>query len=467
MSSKQSKFKKSASKQLVYKNESAWDGVSAASSQKIVTYVEQYKQFLSQAKTERECVQTMERQLRQQGFQTLSSKTVLKKGDRIFKTIKGRALLAAVIGDAQKTWRFVGAHVDSPRLDLKPHPLFQDSQLAMLQTHYYGGIKKYQWVNVPLSMHAVVHTKHGTKSFVVGEKKNEPQFIIPDMPPHLGREQMSKTAREAIQGEQLRIVVGNRPMRNKKETERVKLAVLDWLNQKYGIIERDLISADISFVPAASPVDIGFDQSCVAAYGHDDRACVFATMTALQQVKRPVGVSVGLFVDKEEIGSFGDTSAQSRLLDNFVAEVQKKTKLRKMASEVLEQATAISADVTEALNPNFKDISDPRNSSLLGCGVSVEKYGGGGGKYSTNEASGEYMNWLVRQLDVAQIKWQSGEFGRLDLGGGGTIAMYLSRYGMDTIDVGPPLLSMHSTQEIASKIDLYYAYQCYKHFLQI
>ncbi|MCK5242119.1 aminopeptidase [bacterium] len=456
-----------SSQRLIYKSESAWDSVSGATAQAVDTYAGQYKKFLGQAKTERECVQVMEKQLRQQGFQSLSGKATLRTGDRIYKSIKGRALLAAILGEAQKTWRIVGAHVDSPRLDLKPHPLFQDSQLAMLQTHYYGGIKKYQWVNIPLSMHAVVHTKQGTKTFVIGEKKDDPQFIIPDMPPHLGREQMSKSAKEAVQAEQLRIVVGNRPIQNSKEKERVKLAVLDWLHRKYGLVERDLISADISFVPAAGPVDIGFDQSCIAAYGQDDRACVYATLAALLKIKQPKGVALGLFVDKEEIGSFGDTAAQSRLLDNFVIEVQRKAKLRCTPAEILEQATALSADVTEALNPNFKGISDPRNSSALGCGVSVEKYGGGGGKYSTNEASGEYMNWLVRQLDSVRIQWQSGEFGRLDLGGGGTIAMYLSRYGMDTIDVGPPLLSMHSTQEITSKIDLYNTYQCYRHFMQI
>jgi aspartyl aminopeptidase len=360
----------------------------------------------------------------------------------------------------------VAAHVDSPRLDLKPYPLFEDHNLAMLQTHYYGGIKKYQWVNVPLSMHAVVHTSQGMQIFTLGEKAGEPQFIIPDMPPHLGREQMSKPTREAVKGEQMRIVVGNRPLSRGKEKEQVKLMVLDWLQRNHGITERDLISADISFVPAHGPVEIGFDRACVAAYGQDDRACVYAVLAALTELRQAKGAAVAMFVDKEEIGSFGDTAAQSRLLENFVTEIQKKSGLASSPAEILERASAISADVTEAINPNFADISDPRNSSRLGQGVTLEKYSGHGGKDSANEASSEYMGWLTVLLDAAKIKWQSGELGKVDQGGGGTIAMYLSRYGMDTIDVGPPLLSMHSTMEVASKIDLYSAFQCYLHFLQ-
>jgi len=466
MSSRRKKNKQTSYKHLFYKAESAWEGLPARTLKAVEIYADNYKHFLTHAKTERECIQCVEAELRQQGFKFLSTVKSLKTGDRVFKSIKGRALLAAVIGNTQKNWRLVGAHVDSPRLDLKPCPLFEDNNLAMFQTHYYGGIKKYQWVNIPLSMHAVVHTRQGTRVFVIGEKKGEPQFIIPDMPPHLGREQMAKAAREVVKGEQLRIIVGNRPLRSRTENERIKLAVLDWLYRKYGIVERDLLSADISFVPAAGPVDVGFDQSCIAAYGQDDRACVYAVLAALTQIRRPRGVALGLLVDKEETGSYGDTAARSRLLENFVADILKRTRMNLSAAEILEQATAISADVTEAINPNFTEISDPRNSSRLGGGVSVEKYGGGGGKYSTNEASSEYMNWLVRQLDAQAVKWQTGEFGRLDLGGGGTIAMYLSRYGMDTIDVGPPLLSMHSTQEITSKIDLYFTFQCYYHFLQ-
>ncbi|MCD4813794.1 aminopeptidase [bacterium] len=454
-------------KDLLFRPVSAWENCTPAETKAIDAYAQAYKRFLGSAKTERECIEIIEKRLQREKFKPLHRLQTLSKGDRVYKNIKGRALIAARIGNPQQPWRIVGSHVDSPRLDLKPNPLFEDGNLAMLQTHYYGGIKKYQWVNVPLSMHAVIHTRQGVRTFVVGEKEGEPRFMIPDMPPHLGKEQMAKSAREAVLGEQLRIVVGNRPLPKTKENEKVKLAVLDWLHKKYGIVEKDFLTADISFVPAAAPVDVGFDQSCLAAYGQDDRACVFATLEAACQSADPQGVAVALFVDKEEIGSFGDTSAQSRLLDIFTEEIRQKLRLKKSTAAILESATALSADVTEALNPNFKEISDVRNSSRLGGGVSIEKYGGGGGKYSTNEASGDYMSWLTRLLEKQKIKWQTGEFGRLDLGGGGTIAMYLSRYGMDTIDVGPPLLSMHSTQELASKVDVYFAYRCYQHFFQV
>lgn len=457
--------KKDKFKHLLYKSASAWAGLKKGELQEIWEHAEGYKRFLSRAKTERECVAAIESELKKQKFHLLADRTKLQPGDRVYKIVKGRALVAAVVGNPQKSWRLVGAHVDSPRLDLKPNPLLQDGELALLQSHYYGGIKKYQWVNVPLSLHAVVHTRRGTQSFVVGEKAHEPRFMIPDMPPHLARDQMAKTAKDLVSGEQLQILVGNRPLEQGAEAERVKLAVLQHLFDKYGIVEKDLLSADISLVPAGEPLDLGFDGSMIAAYGQDDRACSYAALQAIARLDRPAGVALAMFVDKEEIGSEGDTGAQSRILENFTAEMQRKLNLRETPAEILERATAISADVTEALNPNFKEISDARNTSLLGHGISIEKYGGGGGKYSTNEASSEYMTWLVRLLESEKVCWQTGELGRLDLGGGGTIAMYLSRHGLDAIDAGPPLLSMHSTQEISSKVDIYHTFLAYRVFM--
>jgi aspartyl aminopeptidase len=452
-------------KQLAFKPTSAWEQFKKSELVSVEEYAQRYKRFLGHAKTERECVQWIEKELRHLGFKPLEELAGLKSGQKVFKNIKGRALAAAVIGKDISSWRLVGAHVDSPRLDLKPNPLFEDSSLALLQTHYYGGIKKYHWVNLPLSLHAVVHTRQGVKQFVIGEKPEEPQFLIPDMPPHLAREQMDKLARKAVEGENMRVLVANRPLPG-EETEKVKAAVLDYLHREFGILERDLLSADISFVPAAKPVDVGFDRALVAAYGQDDRACAFAVLEALSGLSAPRGVAVGLFVDKEEIGSDGDTGAQSQMLENFTAEVLRKLGGGLTAGEVLEKGAALSADVTEALNPNFKEISDARNSSVLGNGISVEKYGGGGGKYDTQEASGEFMSALVKLLDEEKIPWQTGELGRLDLGGGGTIAKFFSRYGMDAIDAGPPLLSMHSPHEISSKVDLYAAFRCYAVFLK-
>lgn len=448
---------------LRFKPVSAWEQLSPAQAKAVMEQAEDYKRFVGGAKTERECVAAAEAELLRRGFKPLAAVRALRPGDRVLKNVKGRALVAAVIGDALNPWRLIGAHVDSPRLDTKPNPLFEDGSLAMMQTHYYGGLKKYHWVNVPLSLHGVIHTRRGAQRVVIGEAPGEPRFLIPDMPPHLAKEQMDKKAREVVEGEQLRIVIGHRPLPKTQETEKIKEAVLDYLQREFGGVERDLLSADLTFVPAGQPVDLGLDRALIAAYGQDDRVCVYAALHSLAAAE-PKGAALGLFVDKEETGSEGDTGAQSRLLENFTAELLRKLGDRRTAGEVLETAAALSADVTEALNPNFKEISDARNCSQLGHGVSVEKYGGGGGKYGTNEASSEYMTWLVRLLEAHDIPWQTGELGRIDLGGGGTIAMYFSQYGMDAIDVGVPLLSMHSTHEVSSKVDIYYLRKCYEVF---
>ncbi len=450
---------------LTFSRSSAWQGLSQQERQEAFDYAEVYKAFLGQAKTERACVRYLVNHFQQLGFKPLDQMDHLQRGDKVYKVIKHRALITAVIGDPEKTWRLVGAHIDSPRLDLKPSPLMEAGDLALLKTHYYGGIKKYQWVNVPLSMHAVVPTPQGKLEFVIGEAPGEPQFLIPDIAPHIGKEQMKEIAKDAIKGEQLRIVVGNQPLAESEEKEKIKAAVLTLLHERYGLVEKNLLTADITFVPAAKPVDIGLDQSMIAAYGQDDRICAFALFTALSKIEKPAGMALGLFIDKEEIGSTGDTGAQSRQLENFVEELRRKCGAKRSTAAILESATAISADVTEALNPNFEDVSDMDNSSRLGGGISVEKYGGAGGKYDSNEASSEYMSWLIQLFEERGVKWQTGEMGKLDVGGGGTIAMFLSRYGMDAIDAGPPLLSMHATLELSSKIDLMQAERCYEVFL--
>ncbi len=457
--------RRTSSSSLRYKPQAAWSVLKAAELKAAEVHAERYRRFLTRAKTVRECVEAAETELRRQGFVPLASRTRLGRGDRVFKNVKGRALAAAVIGDPRRPWRLVGAHVDSPRLDGKPNPLFEDASLACVQTHYYGGIKKYQWVNVPLALHAVVPTDAGLRRIVVGEAPGEPRFLIPDLPIHLARDQMDKKAKDAVEGEQLRLVVGNRPLARTRETEKVKEAVLDHLHRAYGLTERDLLTAELVFVPAGAPVEIGFDRSLVAAYGQDDRACVFAALQAVAGQRRPAGAALALFVDKEETGSEGDAGARSRVLENFTAELVRKLKGTQTPAEVLERSAALSADTTEALNPNFKDTHDARNASHLGRGVSLEKYGGGGGKYGTSEASAEFMHWLTALLDKHRVPWQTGEMGKVDLGGGGTIGMYLARYGLDVIDAGPPLLSMHSPYELASKVDLYCALRCYEVFL--
>ncbi len=450
---------------LAYSRTSAWQELASPARQDVLAYAEEYKAFLGQAKTERACVRYLENLLGRLGFKPLAQSERLQPGDKVYKSVKHRALIAAVVGDPEMPWRLVGAHIDSPRLDLKPHPLVEEADLALFKTHYYGGIKKYQWVNVPLSMHAVITTAKGKQEFVIGEAQGEPQFLIPDIAPHLGREQMKEVAKDVVKGEQLRIVVGNIPLAEGEEKEKIKTAVLTILHDRFGLVEKNLLTADITFVPAAKPVDIGLDHSMIAAYGQDDRICAFALATALTKVIKPAGMALGLFIDKEEIGSTGDTGAQSRLLENFVDELRQKCGAKRSTGLILESAAAISADVTEAFNPNFEDVSDKDNSSRLGGGIAVEKYSGAGGKYDTNEASSEYMSWLTQLLEDNGVKWQTGEMGKLDMGGGGTIAMFLSRYGMDAIDAGPPLLSMHATLELSSKVDLMQAERCYEVFL--
>ncbi|MGM5488551.1 MAG: aminopeptidase [Nanobdellota archaeon] len=449
-------------KQTFYKNTSSWPELSH---KEVYAFAQDYKSFLQNAKTERESVRKIEATLQENGFEDITKKQSLHPSDKIYKVIRNRCILAAVIGH-EATFRIIGSHIDSPRLDLKPSPLFEDSSLAMLRSHYYGGIKKYNWLNIPLAMHAVIHTKKGKQEITVGEEESEPKFLIPDLLPHLARDQMEKKMREAVKGEDLQIIIGNIPVDDEKVKERVKFQVLKLLNKEYGIIEKDLLSADISFVPAQKPVDIGFDQSMIAAYGHDDRACAYTSLRALLDVKKPQHTAVCFFADKEEIGSYGDTGAQSKALEYFMGDILHLAGRKERITTVFEDSKALSGDVTVAIDPIYKDVHDPTNASYLGHGVSVEKFGGAGGKYSTNDASSEYMSWYVGMLDKHGISWQTGELGKIDIGGGGTIAMFMAKYGLEVIDVGPCVLGMHTTTEVCSKADIYSTYTAYKVFFE-
>ena len=448
---------------LFYKNKSAWIG---ANKKKVLAFAEQYKDFLSKSKTERECTANIVSMLSKKGFVDISKAKSLSSGSKVYKKFKNRVVLAAVIGKSKETLRVIGSHMDSPRLDLKPRPLFEDSSLVMMKTHYYGGIKKYQWVNIPLSLHAVVHTKKGKQEIVYGEKDNEPKFIIPDLLVHLSREQMEKKLKEGVTGEQLNIIVGNETIDDEELKEAAKFCVLKILKEKFGIVEEELQSADIELTPAGKPVDIGFDNSMISGYGQDDRVCVFTSLFAFSELKNVKNTAIAYFVDKEEIGSSGDTGAKSRILESFVQQILDLIGSKKRMSLVFEDSVSISADVTVALNPNFADVNDKTNASFLGHGVSLEKYGGYGGKYLTNDASSEYMSWLVTIFAKNKVKWQTGELGKVDMGGGGTIAAYLSKLGMDCIDCGPPMLAMHSTAEVTSKVGIYNAYLAYKAFFE-
>jgi aspartyl aminopeptidase len=472
-------IKKNADKEVKSKNEklqeklflkkkSSWLTYDEKQKKEIFTFADGYKKFIGRSKTERLCVKNVLEMLRKNGFKEISEVKSVKTGDKIFKNIKGKAIVAAIIGKDQKKWHLIGSHVDSPRLDLKPHPIYEDAGLSLMKTHYYGGVKKYHWVNTPLSLHGVIFTKAGKKVEIsIGDKLEEPKFIIPDLLPHLAKTQMERKAPKIIEGEELNILVGNIPVDDKKIKEQLKFAMLNFLYEKYGIIEEDFFTAELELVPAVMPVDIGFDQGLIAAYGQDDKVCVYTSLMALLETKNPAHTAVGFFVDKEEIGSMGDTGAASFILHNFAFDYLGLTGLKMNATELLEYSDSISADVTAGLNPNYKDVHDNLNVSVLGNGVSIEKYGGGGGKYSTNDSSAEYMNYLRRLADGAKISWQTGELGKIDVGGGGTIAMFISRYGMNCVDVGPCVLGMHSPCEVTSKADVYSAYLFYKEFFKL
>jgi len=405
--------------------------------------------------------------LEKDGYKDITKIKSLNKGDKVYKNIKGKALFAAVVGKEPNSFQLVGSHMDSPRLDLKPHPIYEDSEFALIKTHYYGGVKKYHWVNTPLALHGVIYTKQGKKiNLSIGDEDNEPKFIIPDLLPHLAKHQMERKAAKIVEGEELNILLANMPVKDDKIKEKVKFFVLEYLNKKFGIIEEDFVCAELELVPSTKPMDIGFGESLVGAYGQDDKVCVYTSLRALIEISNPKHTAVSFFADKEEIGSMGDTGAASFILQNFAFDYVRLTGLKIDVSSLLENSRAISADVTAGMNPNYKDVHDPHNVSYLGKGVSIEKYGGGGGKYSTNDAHAEYMCYMRTLMDKNKIAWQTGELGKIDIGGGGTIGMFLSRYGMDCVDAGPCVLGMHSPCEVTSKADIYSSYLLYKAFFK-
>lgn len=460
---KKTKYQKLQDK-LFREKKSAWVPLERDKS-KIFKFAESYKKFLANSKTERTAVKTIVSELKKTGFKDIHNVKKLNPGDKIYLNHKGKSIIAAVIGKNHNSVRLLGSHLDSPRLDVKPHPVYEEKGLSLMKTHYYGGIKKYQWTNVDLALYGVIHTKKGKKiEFSVGEKEDEQRFIVSDLLPHLAKKQLEKPGYEIVEGEQLNVYLGNIPVDDKKVKEKIKLNILDSLNKKYGITEEDFNFAELNFVPAEKPKDIGFDRSLIAGYGHDDKAGSYASLRAIVETKNPETTIVSYFSDKEEIGSTGDTGAYSFVLLDFAEMLTKKLSLKISASELLRISKAISADVGSGVNPSFSDVHEEKNAALLGNGVIIEKYTGAGGKYSANDASAEYMQEIREVLSKNNINWQIGELGKVDVGGGGTIALFLSRYGMDTIDIGPPVLGMHSPREVLSKVDLYETYRAYKAF---
>ncbi len=430
-------------------------------------FCEGYKDFLNQAKTERESVDYAVQAAEKAGFVPFDRTKKYKAGDKVYYNNRGKAMCLAVIGKkgAKEGVRIVAAHIDNPRVDLKPIPLYEANELALLKTHYYGGIKKYQWTAIPLALHGKIVRKDGVEITVsIGEKEGEPQFTISDILPHLGKDQMQKRLGEAFTVEDLNVLAGSLPLADGEGEQLFKLNVMNILHQQYGIVEGDLISAELSFVPAFKAADVGFDRSMIGAYGHDDRVCAYPALEAIFQCKVPEYTAVTVLADKEEIGSVGNTGLASEFLNYFVADLAAAEGLE--ARHVYTKSTCLSADVTAAFDPNYASAYEAGNSCYLNRGVGLCKYTGSRGKGGSNDANAEFVGQVRRILDEAGVLWQIGELGKVDQGGGGTVALDISRMNADVIDVGVPVLSMHSPFEVVAKLDVYMAFKAFKAYFE-
>lgn len=426
-------------------------------------FCEGYRAFLDSAKTEREAVCTVLNQIEKLGYQPFDSKKSYVPGDRVYLNNRDKAIILAVIGSRpiEQGVRIAAAHIDSPRLDLKPNPLYEDNQIALFKTHYYGGIKKYQWPAMPLSLHGVIIKGDGQKVQVnIGEDDNDPVFCVTDLLPHLAGDQMKRTLNEGVKGEELNIVIGSRPFLDDEASEKVKLNIMNILHEKYGIVEKDFLSAELEAVPAYKARDIGFDRSMIGSYGQDDRVCAYTALKATLDCKPvPEATVVTILTDKEETGSDGNTGLHSAYLKYFIADLA--ATFGQQGRTVLSNSTCLSADVNAAFDPTFPEVNEKRNAAYINKGVVVTKYTGSRGKSGTSDASAEFMAEVRRVLDKNHVVWQTGELGKVDQGGGGTVAQYIANLNVDVIDVGVPVLSMHSPFEIVSKLDTYMAYQAF------
>ena len=431
------------------------------------SYCDGYKAFLDKAKTEREAAKAAMEMAKAAGFTEFEYGKKYGAGDRVFFNNRGKTVAFAVIGKqpVENGVNITAAHIDSPRLDLKPNPLYEDVDLALFKTHYYGGIKKYQWTAVPLALHGVFVLKDGTvKEVSVGEREDEPKFVINDLLPHLASEQIKRTLNEGIKGEELNVLIGSHPFKDDKGSELVKLNILKLLNEKYGVTEEDFLSAELEMVPAAHACDIGFDRSMIGAYGQDDRVCAYPALTAVLEVKTPERTALAILTDKEEVGSMGNTGLESDFLRYVVGDLAKMQ--GGDPTLALRRSKCLSADVNAAMDPTFQDVMERKNASFLNYGVVVTKYTGARGKSSTSDASAEYVAEVRALLDRENIVWQMGEMGKVDIGGGGTVAMFVANMGVDVVDLGVPVLSMHAPFETTAKFDVYMCYRAMYEFMK-
>lgn len=450
------------------------DSLTELQTKETFTFNEDYKNFLNRSKTEREAAEQIVEYAQKNGFVNLDSVPVKKLSPlkKVYKIFQGRCVALAVIGkeDLASGTNIIASHIDSPRLDLKQNPLYEDLNIGLLKTHYYGGIRKYQWLTIPLALHGTIVKSSGeTIKITIGEKPDDPVFTVTDLLPHLaGKSQNTKKISEVFEGEKLNLIAGSIPIGDDTEKDRCKLGILNLLYEQYGLKEEDFISAEIEAVPAQKARDIGFDRSMTGSYGQDDRICAYTSLKAFLDIEQPLNkTAIALFFDKEEIGSEGNSGANSNFLEDFISDLlffQDNNSDNRTIRKTLINSSCLSADVNAAMDPDYKNVHETLNAAKLGYGICMTKFTGVAGKAGSSDASAEFVGKVRNIFNNNKIVWQTGELGKIDEGGGGTIAKFLARYGMDVLDCGPAVLSMHSPFEISSKADVYMTYLAYKAF---
>ena len=461
-------------KKIILKKEAlAFDQLTKKQKAKLFEFSENYKNFLNQGKTEREAAKQIVHAAKNRGFVDIDSLTIKnsKKVKKVYKIFQGRCVALAVLGKEPllSGTNIIASHIDSPRLDLKQNPIYEDLSMGLMKTHYYGGIRKYHWLAVPLALHGTIITSNNkTIEITIGEDPDDPVFTVTDLLPHLaGKTQGNKKISEVFEGEKLNLIAGSIPLGTDKEKDRFKLGVLNLLYEKYGLTEEDFISAEIEAVPAEKARDIGFDRSMIGSYGQDDRICAYTSLKAILAMQHPDKTAIALFFDKEEIGSEGSSGAKSNFLENFMSDllfISGQDTGNRSLRKALINSSCLSADVNAAMDPDFKEVHEAMNAAKLGFGLCMTKFTGVAGKSGSSDASAEFVGKIRQIFNKNKISWQTGELGKIDQGGGGTVAKFLAKFGMNVLDCGPAILSMHSPFEVSSKADVYMTYLGYKAF---
>ena len=454
---------------LFRKANTGWEEMQKEKKEEIFSYCDKYMEFLNKSKTEREIIKSAKEIAEANGFKNIREYETLKSGDKVYYNNRDKSMYLAVIGEdtIEKGINIIGSHGDSPRLDLKPNPLYEDTGFAYFKTHYYGGIKKYQWTTIPLAIHGVIVKPSGEKiDVVIGEEEQDPIFTITDLLPHLAQDQMERKLKEGIKGEDLNLLIGSIPYNNEKGADAVKLNIMSILNEKYGITEIDFVSSELEVVPAFRARSMGLDKSMVAAYGQDDKVCVYTSLTAMMDLKNPKTTAVCIISDKEEIGSMGNTGMESHVFDTFISEILNKLGINKpnLLDQIFCNSKMLSADVDAAYDPIYASVYEKNNAGFLGRGIGLNKYTGARGKSGASDANAEFVAMIRNIFEKENVKYEFAELGRVDIGGGGTIAYILADKGIDVIDCGVPVLSMHAPYEVTSKFDIYEAYRAYSAF---